>query len=101
MGFLKGRRSIAEMEEEKEYLTVEEECLTKKAEIAEREAVISELRKKYGTGWAKVLGVSKLTDLSTLRSFLRGAKAGLDRQGGSPSKTAVSKMMDFGGMTKA
>jgi len=102
MGFLpKKRRTLPELEEEKERLTVEEEVTTKQAEIAEREAVISELRKKYGSGWAKTLGISKLTDLSTLRSFLVSAKKGLEKQAYSGGGSPVSRLNDYRGITKA
>lgn len=83
MAFKLGRKkSITDLEEEREHLVVEEEVVTKRAEIEERKAVISELKKKYGSGWAKTLGISKLTDLTSLRSFLVSAKRGLDKQAG-------------------
>lgn len=97
---LKRKPTISELEDEKEHLTIEEEVLTKKAEIAEREAVISELKSKYGKNWAKTLGISKFTNLSTLRSFLVSAKRGLEKQasaGGSP----LSKIVSFKGLPRA
>lgn len=81
MGFLtKKKPTLEELEEERDRAVIEEETYTKKAEIAERKAVISELEKKYGKSWAKRLGISKLTDLTTLRSFLRGTKTGMEKE---------------------
>lgn len=98
---LRKRKSVGELEEERDRLTIEEEVLSKKQEITEREVVIAELKKKYGKGWAKTLGVSKFTDLSTLRSFLVSAKKGLEKQASSGSNTPISKMFSFKGMPRA
>ena len=105
----KKKPSISDLEERRELLTVEEECVTKEAEIAERRAVISELKKRYGSGWAKTLGISKFTDLSTLKSFLQSAKQGIESQARSgsgtspagPTGTPVSRTASFKGITKA
>lgn len=104
----KKKPSIMELEEKRERLTIEEECMTKEAEIEERRAVISELKKRYGSGWAKTLGISKFTDLSTLKSFLMSAKQGIESQargsGGSPrgdTSTPVSRTASFKGITRA
>lgn len=83
--------TIDELEERKERAVLEEEILTKEAESEERRAVISELRKKYGKGWAKRLGLSKLTDISTLRSFLRGSKQGMEKQATGYSNPELKK----------
>ena len=81
MGLLsKKKPTLEQLEEERDRAVIEEETYTRKAEIAERRAVISELEKKYGKGWWKKLGISKLTDLTTLRSFLRGTKAGMEKE---------------------
>ena len=81
-------RSEGELEEALERLEVEEEVATKEAEIAEKEAVIAQLKKQHGSDWARILGVNKLTDLSTLRSFLQSAKRSMERAG-SPSYPAL------------
>jgi len=84
MGFLpKKKRTVEELEEQNECLTLEADNASKEAEIAEREAIIAELKGSYGKNWAKTLGVSKFSDLSTLRSFLTSAKQGLVQQAGS------------------
>ena len=109
--FSKKVRSSEEMDEDYERLTVENELLTKEAEKAEKEAAIKELKRQHGPNWMKILGVNKLTDLSTLRSFLKGAKKGMEKQantssGGSPlfGSTPASKALDpagFKGIRKA
>lgn len=94
MGFLsKKKPTLEQLEEERDRAVIEEETYTKKAEIAERQAVISELEKKYGKSWTKRLGISKLTDLVTLRSFLKGTKTSMEGEankiGGSTLKSLV------------
>jgi len=103
MGF-RGRASLEELEEKRDRVVIEEEIVTKEAEIAERTAVISELKKRYGKGWAKTLGISKFTDLSTLKSFLMSAKKGLEKQssrGPSRDTSPISRAFDYRGITKA
>lgn len=102
MGFLpKKKLTLGELEEEKERATIEEEILTKKASSAEREAVISELKKQYGKGWKKLLGASKWTDLSTLRGFLKNAKQGMEKRVSSEGGTPISRMCSYQGVKKA
>lgn len=69
--------SLNELDEQLERAKVTGELRSKEADIAEKEAVIAQLKKQYGPNWAKRLGVSKLTDIASLRSFLRGAKEGM------------------------
>lgn len=84
MGILNGKkRSESELYEEAARLDIEGEVTSKEAEIAQREAVIAQLRKEYGPDWKRTLGVDKLTDLATLRAFLTSAKASM-RTAGSP-----------------
>jgi len=102
MGFLPKRsRTIGELEEDKERVILEEEIMTKKAEIAEREAVIAQLKKKYGKNWASILGTSKFTDLSTLKSFLVSAKKGMEKQASSGASTPIGRMTSFKGLPRA
>ena len=102
MGFLnKPRPTIDELEEEKDRVVLEEEILTKQAESEERKAVISELKKKYGTGWKKLLGANNSTTLSTLRSFLRTAKQGMEGRTAKEGSTPISRMCSFQGVKKA
>jgi len=73
------RKSPDELGEEVERLKLEEEVVTHKAQIAEKEAITRELKKKYGPKWMQILGINKLTDLTTLRSFLKTAKQGMEK----------------------
>jgi len=94
MGFLsKKKPTIAELEEERDRAVIEEETYTKKAETAERRAVISELEKKYGKSWWKRLGISKLTDLTTLRSFLKGTKSGMEEEAGKVGSQTLRSLV--------
>jgi len=93
--------TINELEEEKERLVVTEEIASKHAEIAEREAVIAQLKSQYGRNWAQTLGISKLTDLSTLRSFLKNAKQGLQSQATRDGSMPMGRLYDFKGVPKA
>lgn len=95
------RKTIDELEDEKERATIEEEILTKKAESAEREAVISELKKKYGKGWTRLLGTNNRATLETLRGFLKNAKQGMEGQARRGTDTPVSRMCSFQGVKKA
>lgn len=95
------RASLEDLEEKRDRVVVEEEIVTKEAEIAERAAVISELKKRYGRSWAKTLGISKFTDLSTLRSFLVSAKKGLESQSSSGSSMPIGKAFNFESIRKA
>ena len=87
MPLFKRKKPIAELEEDRERVTIETEILSKEAEKAEREAVISELKSKYGHGWAKVLGINKFASLTTLRSFLVSAKQGMQKEAASTSSS--------------
>lgn len=101
MEFLKKQKTISELEEERDRVTIEEETITKQAEITEREAVIRELKSRYGKKWPQILGISKFTDLSSLKSFLVSAKAGMEKQTATSSGTAVGKLYDFGKLPRA
>jgi len=94
MGFLgKKKPTMEQLEEERDRAVIEEETYTKKAEIAERQAVISELERKYGKGWWKKLGISKLTDLTTLRSFLKNTKSGMEKESGNVGSQTLKSLV--------
>jgi len=96
--FMSKKPTMEELENEKERAIIEEEIMTKRAETAERQAVISELKKKYGGGWMSLLGVNKLTDVSTLRSFLKGSKQGMEK---FASQNKMNKMYTMQGVKRA
>lgn len=99
--FKKEEPTMDELEEQRDRAIITEEILTKEAESEERRAVISELKKKYGKGWKKLLGANNLTTLSTLRSFLRTAKKGMEGQTARDSSTPIGRMHSFQGIRKA
>ena len=82
-------------EKELEGLEMEVEIADKRKELAEKKAVITQLKRQYGRDWKSVLGVNTSSSLSTLKSFLRGASQGLRTQ----SRTSLS-MGNSGGVTK-
>ena len=73
------KKSVDELEEELEHLKLEGEVLSEQASIAERKAIISQLRKQYGTDWKKILGVGSFPSLSTLRGFLKDSRESLKK----------------------
>ena len=70
-------KSPAQIEKKIEGLKMEEELVTQEVAVAEKKAVIKQLNREYGSNWSKILGATKLTDLTTLRSFLSGANKGM------------------------
>jgi len=97
----KAKKTLDELEEEGDRLTIESENASKEADIAERKAVVAELKKRYGPSWARTLGISKWADMSTLRSFLRGAKKGMEKEVGTVGSTPLSRITSFKGVTRA
>ena len=73
----KKKETVDELENRRDRLIIESEVVTREAEIQEKRMIISELKKKYGGGWRKILGAGGHLDLSTLRSFLGSAKSSL------------------------
>ena len=108
---LKTKKSTDELENELDSLKVESEVASKRSEIAEKEAVVKQLKREYGKNWAQTLGISKLMDVQTLRSFLRGANKGMHHQAGqsavkqdtgdSLARLRVGFGNDLGGVHKA
>lgn len=84
MGLIK--KSDEGLEKELERLKLETEVEGQRAQLEERKAVIHQLKEHYGPGWKQQLGINKLTDLSTLRSFLTNAKKGMMKSGAATSK---------------
>lgn len=81
MGIFSRGKSVDELYTEASRLEIQEEVSTREANVAEKEAIIKRLKREYGPNWRRLLGVSGSTDLSTLRSFLSGAKKGLTSAG--------------------
>lgn len=87
-------------EKELEGLEIEVDIADKRKELAEKKAVIAQLRRQYGGDWRKVLGLGASSSISTLKSFLRTANTGLHEQSKTSLGThrgGVSKDMVFVG----
>lgn len=95
----KSEPSLGELDETLERQKIKEQIADSKANEEEKEAVIRQLKKEYGPNWAKRLGVGKLTDIASLKSFLRGAKKGLEKAGGSSNSSLNPG--NFSGIRKA
>ena len=84
-------------EKELEGLEIEVDIADKRKELAEKKAIIAQLRKQYGSDWRKVLGAGASNSISTLRSFLHTANTGLREQSRTSLNTrgrgGVSKEM--------
>lgn len=92
MGILTRKKpSLDELEEKKDYLSVESEVAGKEAEIEEKRQIVNELRKRYGRNWRGTLGLKSL-DLQTLRSVLGGMKRGLVGMGGATPNSYLSPL---------
>jgi len=74
MGFLSKKQDIGKAQEELEFYKVKSESLKYQSEAAEREAVIKQLKREYGPGWKKLLGLGGGEDSQTLKSFLSSFK---------------------------
>ena len=83
MDLFKQKKSVDELEEEGTRLSIQSENVSREAEIAEKQAIVRGLKKKYGSDWRSKLGLRGKIDLDTLRSFLSSASKGLKGQGGA------------------
>jgi len=81
MGLFK--RTPEELEQKVDSLKAENEVLSHEQSIAEKKAVIRQLKREHGTDWMKVLGLNRMPSLSTLRSFLQSANKGIKGSGGA------------------
>lgn len=88
-----GKKTPEQVEKEIEGVKLEDELLSHEVSVAEKEAVIKQLKEQYGSSWMKTLGVNKLTDLSTLKSFLSGAKKGMQKSGTPVYNPMLSPLM--------
>lgn len=75
MGLFDGFTKTPErMERKLEGMEVENEVLTKQAEIEEKKAIISQLKAQHGKDWKNILGLKDLT-LQTLRTVFHSGKS--------------------------
>lgn len=87
------KKSAEELEEERDYLQIESEVVGRKAEIAEKESVIKQLKREHGPRWMQVLGISKSTDLSTLKSFLTSSKNRMEKSAAKMGNPRLSPLV--------
>ncbi len=69
--------SIEELEDKRDRLEIEEEVVTKETSIAEKKAVISQLKQRYGRNWKGILGAGGSLSLVDLRNLLVQSKKGM------------------------
>ncbi len=103
MGFLdrfktKSSSSIEELEDDLERSQIQSQISGNNAERAEREAIITELKSKYGKNWKSTLGLKGIPSLPSLKSVMQGlgnprmAKAASDELRGG-AKGGMRKQM--------
>lgn len=92
MGLFSKKKSIEELEEDKDRAKLEADIAGYKSQEAERKALVQQLKREYGGGWKKYLGLSGKQDNSTLRSFLSGAKQGMAKQAGPIKENPLRRM---------
>ena len=85
MPLFKKKPTKDELEERGEYLQAQTEVASREAELAEKEAIKKELKRKYGSSWKSILGLKGKLDLSTLRSILSDMGKGLHKMGSATS----------------
>jgi len=95
MGVLNGKNKESEEDLHKKIgrLEIQEEVADREAKVAEKEAIVKELKKRYGNDWKKTLGFNNLTDMDTLRSFLSSAKDGMAKSSNFTYNPALSPLV--------
>lgn len=93
MGLLtRKKESIEELEDRRDRLVIEEEVTSREAAIAEKKAIVRELKARYGSDWKHILSLGGRLDLQTLRSALVGMKKGLRGMGGATYNPSLSPL---------
>ena len=95
MGILDGKKvgSEEDLYATAGKLEIQEEVADRTARVAEKEAIVKELKRKYGPDWKKTLGIDKLTDTETLKSFLSSAKSGMGKSSMMTFNPALSPLV--------
>jgi len=75
--FRRDKPSVEVLEETRDRLIVENEVESLSASVAEKKAIVKELRKQYGKNWRATLGLKGMLNISDLRNALGGMKKGL------------------------
>ncbi len=110
MGFLdrftskvKSEPSIEQLEDDLERSQIRSQISGNDAERAEREAIMSELKSKYGKNWKSILGLKGIPSLPSLKSILHGlgnprlADAANKELSGGPTGGLRKQMLSEGG----
>ena len=93
MGLFGKNKTLDQLQEESELLSAKEDVVSKQSLIAEKEAVIRRLKQEHGSSWRSILGVNTLTDLSTLKTFLRSTKTSMQTSGQEDCSQLSSSVM--------
>jgi len=97
MSLLNFKKSPEQMERKLAGLQIEDEVTKKEAEIAEKKAIIAELKKQYGPSWMTIMGVKVIPDLQTLRSMFKGSRRGMREMANSfTGKSSSNVVGDLG-----
>jgi len=75
--FRRSKPSMEELETRNENLILEEEVVSREASVAEKKAIVKELRDKYGSDWKRTLGLKGRLSFSDLRHALMSMNQGL------------------------
>lgn len=90
MGFGRSRGSMDDKEKELEDVQIEDEILSYRATIAEKKAIIAELKKRHGPRWKQILGLEGKLSLADLRASLSTARGGMKQYSGNPNRIPVT-----------
>ncbi len=94
MPLFRRRPPVEKMEQNIDDLRVQNEEAELQAQLEEKKAIIAELKRKYGPGWRRILGINDLS-LANLRNFARTASVGLRSQAQSFGTSNTSGGMDL------
>lgn len=95
-------KSIEELEDDLDRSQLKSQIAGHEAEAAEREAIIRELKMKYGKDWKSTLGLKGIPSLPSLKSILKGlgnpklAQAANNEISGGTTR-GIRKQMTSGG----
>lgn len=97
MGFGKPKESIEDKERRLEGVQVDDEILSYEASIAEKRAIIAELKRRHGPRWKHILGIKGKLSLADLRASMKTANKGMRQYSGS----GIRKIPVTGGGVRA
>lgn len=80
MAFGKTEETMEQKEKHLEEVQIDDEILSYESSIAEKRAIIMELKKRHGPKWKQILGLNGRLTLADLRSSLQKARRGLEAE---------------------